>query len=446
MRRTAVSMTIAAAAGLASACLAQTGPSTLQSPYVIPSSATSGVQVISIASNGNGTLTPNETHLNLRTGTNDYRLVGIPDGLGAYVRSDDPAGTFRITCNHEIGDTTGIVRAHGNRGSFVSEWLIRASDLAVLGARDLVTATYLWNSSTTSYTLHNSANPMPAGFGRLCSADMPAPSALRFGALGTDARMHLNGEEVGAEGRAFAHIVTGPLEGTAWHLPWLGKFSWENCVASPFPQQKTIIMGADDSTPGNIYFYVGTKTNTGNDLERAGLTNGITYAVGIAGTTVTGGQNIEDRVNILGNSVSGPVSTKPFTLINLGDISGMTGAQLQSAGDTAGQMNFLRPEDAAWDPSNPRRCYFVTTDSFGNVANPGRSRIWAMDFTDILQPQLGGVITMLGDGGDPSSFAGGIISPTGLTDVKMMDNFCVTRFGQLVIQEDVGNNPRLGRQ
>jgi hypothetical protein len=68
-----------------------------------------------------------------------------------------------------------------------------------------------------------------------------------------------------------------------------------------------------------------------------------------------------------------------------------------------------------------------------------------IDFTDITQPELGGVVSMLGDGSVPSSWSGGIISTPGLTDVRMMDNMCMTKSGQLLIQEDVGNNPRLGR-
>lgn len=52
---------------------------------------------------------------------------------------------------------------------------------------------------------------------------------------------------------------------------------------------------------------------------------------------------------------------------------------------------------------------------------------------------------MLADGAVPSTLAGGYISANGLTDVRMMDNLAVSRFGQVLIQEDVGNNARLGR-
>ena len=62
--------------------IAQTaGPSTAQTPYVLP--VASGVTTTSIATNGNGVGTPDETYFNLDTNVKNYRFGGIPDGLGA---------------------------------------------------------------------------------------------------------------------------------------------------------------------------------------------------------------------------------------------------------------------------------------------------------------------------------------------------------------------------
>ncbi len=453
---------LCAASGIAASAAAQVqGPSTLQAPYVLPSSPASGVRTHSIASNGNGTSAPDETFPRLN-GAAPYRLVGIPDGAGVLRTPQDLIdGTFTIVMDQEIGATAGIVRDHGSRGAFVSQWRVRVGPgtpnfLQVLGAQDLIQGVNLWRIGT-GFETYNAASPMPAytnnvlgvgpapnfdGIGRLCSADLAPTSAYRFGSLGTDARIFLSGEEIGAPGRLFAHIVTGPEAGTSYELPSHGDYSWENAVACPVPQAKTIVIGADDSTPGNIYVYVGTKIASGNEIDRSGLNNGKVYAMKIDGTTVAGTppQNIEDRVNILGNAASGPVESKPFSMIDLGDLTNVTGAQLQTQADALGQMNFLRPEDAAWDPCNPARFYFVTTDSF-----TGNSRLWVVSFTDIAQPEVGGVITMLGDGSVPGSWAGGIVSATGATDVRMMDNFGTTSNGKLIIQEDVGNQVRLGR-
>jgi hypothetical protein len=90
------------------------GPSTLQTPYIVPSAA--GVITKSIITNGNGTSTPDEVYP--KTGGGTYRWVGIPDGLGWYDNGDN---TFTLLSNHELPGT-GIVRDHGSKGAVVSEW------------------------------------------------------------------------------------------------------------------------------------------------------------------------------------------------------------------------------------------------------------------------------------------------------------------------------------
>jgi len=442
-----VVLAMAAGCALGAPVAAQnvTGPSTLQSPYMISAIPSSGVVFYSVASNGNGVSAPNETYPRLGGGA-PYRLVGTPDGLGLFRTAQDILnGTFTVICNHELGATSGVVRDHGSTGAFVSQWTVRtnpgaANHLEVIGGRDLIQQVKLWSTATSSYATYNSATPMPSGFARFCSGDTGAVTAYRFGALGTDDRIHLNGEENGDNGRAFAHIATGAEAGTTFELPRLGDYSFENAVVCPQAQEKTIVVGTDDSTPGQVYVYVGTKQAAGNTVERAGLTNGGLYGVAVAGVTIDGsGRPVEDRVNGLGTAASGPVFSKPFTLADLGDVSSTSGAQLNTQSHAAGVVNWLRPEDGCWDKADSSRFYFATTDSFG-----GNSRLWLLDFSDISQPELGGTVTMLFDGSSPSTLAGGIVS-AGATDVRMMDNIGATGNNQVLIQEDVGNNARLGR-
>jgi hypothetical protein len=159
-----------------------------------------------------------------------YRMVGLPDGLGAFDNGD---GTFTLLMNHELGPTSGIARAHGAAGAFVSKWIIRKADLAVMHVSDLIQQVVTWNPATSSF------NPPASGvaFGRFCSADLPAPSALFDAASGRgfDGRLFFNGEEVGDEGRAVVH----GMDGTSWEAPRLGKFSWENSVPNPGTGEKT---------------------------------------------------------------------------------------------------------------------------------------------------------------------------------------------------------------
>src|ERR1044071_2041938 len=97
-----------------------TGPSSSQSPYLVRSQP--GVVTKAILTVGDS--------VNLKPdGVTSYRMVGIPDGLGAFDNGD---GTFTLLMNHEIPNTEGTARAHGNQGAFVSEWVINKSDLSVV--------------------------------------------------------------------------------------------------------------------------------------------------------------------------------------------------------------------------------------------------------------------------------------------------------------------------
>src|SRR5215218_1846206 len=114
---------------------AATGPSSSQSPYVVPSQP--GVVTKSLLTVGDS--------VNLKPDGTPYRMVGIPDGLGAYDNGD---GTFTVLMNHELGSSAGIVRAHGARGSFVSKWTIQKGSLRVLHGEDQIERLFVWNGST----------------------------------------------------------------------------------------------------------------------------------------------------------------------------------------------------------------------------------------------------------------------------------------------------------
>ncbi|OYU94536.1 MAG: hypothetical protein CFE21_16165 [Bacteroidetes bacterium B1(2017)] len=365
-----------------------------QSPYLMP--VASGVKTTAILTAGDK--------------IGNYTMAGTPDGTGAY---DNGNGTFTLLVSHEFGNTLGVNRAHGAKGAFVSKWVINKSNLNVVSGSDLIQKVNLWNG--TGYTLYNPADTSSKkAFNRFCSADLPAVSAFYNAAtgLGTQERIFMNGEEAGNEGRAFAHIVTGTNAGTTYELPYLGKFSWENSIASPVAQNKTIVVGTDDATPGQVYFYIGTKTNIGTEIEKAGLSNGRLYGVAVTGLTTE-------------VSTSIPAANTAFTLVDLGIVRDSSGAALNAKSNTLGVTNFLRPEDGHWDPSNPNDFYFVTTNA---ITAP--SRLWRLRMTDIKNPELGGTITALLDGTEGP---------------KMMDNMTIDNFGHVLLQEDVGNNVHLGK-
>lgn len=336
--------------------------------------------------------------------------MGLGDGLGAF---DNGNGTFTLLMNHEINNVTGAIRAHGSNGAFVSKWVINKNDLSFVSGSDLVKNINIWNAG--AYTTYNASNPSSkATMNRLCSADLPPISAFYNNAtgLGTKERLFMNGEESGNEGRAFAHIATGVNSGTSYELPYLGKFSWENALASPTSSDKTVVAGLDDVTGGQVYFYIGTKTNSGSEINKAGLSNGKLYGVAVSGLTTE-------------SSTSIPLPNTGFNLVDLGTVRDSSGLGLNTKSAAAGVTAFLRPEDGAWDPSNLRDFYFATTNSF-----TAPSRLWRLRFNDPLNPESGGTITAVLDGTEGP---------------KMIDNLTIDNYGHILLQEDVGNQSHLGK-
>ncbi len=59
--------------------------------------------------------------------TPDYRLAGVPDGLGAFSHPHQP-DVFEILLTHELRGNQGKVRSHGQRGAFISHWQVDTSE------------------------------------------------------------------------------------------------------------------------------------------------------------------------------------------------------------------------------------------------------------------------------------------------------------------------------
>jgi hypothetical protein len=348
-----------------------------------------------------------------------YRMAGIPDGLGAFDNGD---GTFTVLMNHEHRNTQGINRAHGNKGAFVSKWIIDKATGTVLSGHDQMKTVFLYDPATGQYV-----NASPA-FNRFCSATLGEPTAYYNPAtgLGTTERIFTDGEEF-AQGRAMAHVVS---TGQSFELAGMGNFSFENVAPSPYPQDLTIVGAQDDANrlfisegagagtqevPSEVYFYIGTKKSAGSVIDKAGLTGGILNGLKVG----TPGHYAADETAI--------TSGDRFTLASLGDVSAKDDVQLQADSIAAGVTQFRRPEDGAWDRNHPNVYYFVTTDVFG-----GDTRLWKLTFDDITHPQLGGKIEIAED--SPASKPG-----------EMFDNIDVNYNSDVIVLEDVGNNPYVGQ-
>ncbi|MCP9903796.1 esterase-like activity of phytase family protein [Cyanobium sp. BA5m-10] len=353
-------------------------------------------------------------------GNNGYRFNGIPDGIGV---TDNGDGTLRVLVTHELRETAGDVRAHGSKGAYVSDLTIDKATLAVISGKDFLASAndlFLASADGTTWT-----SGTTTAFNRFCSADLAAATAFRNGTNGYAGRIFLSGEEAGAEGRAFAHVLDGTDAGKVYEVASLGNLSFENVVANPIAQDKTVVVSLDDtSTNGQVYVYVGNKATTGNAVQQAGLAGGITYGVRVNSTGTTNtevGDLASPNATGLGLNGSG-VGT--FELVNLGDVKAKTGAELNTESIAAGVTNWLRPEDGAWSKDG-KSFYFVTT-----ATSTSASRLWALEFTNPANPELGGTVKMLLNGSEGQ---------------VMLDNMTVADDGSILLQEDPGNNARLAK-
>lgn len=404
------------------------GPSSSRTPYLVPGAPNSGVvrNITSIV-----------TTLDLvpLTGSpaTPFEICGILDGLGAYDNGD---GTVTVLANHEINTPVGAIRRHGARGTFVTEMVVDKQTLAVVSAQDLI-HTFVDLAGVD----RNVANGNPLAMGRFCSSDLPEATAFFNAAsgLGTSERLYLTGEEGPSTGYAVAVVSTGPNKGKGYVLP---KFNvatsgvggtavggWENMLASPFAQDLTVVASTNDGGSGTmnntVNVYVGQKQATGNEVERAGLMGGTSYFVEVVG-------NPTEIVN---------------TTTRATNITSGTRFNLVAFSATSTGTRFSRPEDGAWDPTNPRDFYFVTTDRLDTTTNTGlnqtigasgavqtgMSRLWRMRFDDITNPLSGGVIDLVIDGRKNNQ------------KVNMLDNMAVGGDGMVYLTEDPGNSTYLGK-
>ena len=385
------------------------GPTSSHTPYVVPTAP--GWETIALISVGDG------------AEENGHVMVGIPDGLGA-LAGKFQAGRYvadhaymTVLMNHEIAAGLGVVRAHGQNGAFVSQWTIHLNTLQVKWGEDLIQDVYTWDAALNQHVFTPAVQ-----FGRFCSADLPSFTAFYNPDTGKgfDGRLFMNGEEI-PEGRSFAHVITGDAKGTSYQLAHLGRFQWENSLAHPNAGDRTIVIGNDDSIPGQLYVYVGDKRTTGNPAERAGLVGGALYGIRVT----NGGSNYLNGPVTRENN--GPI-TGTFVLQNVSDAATSSEAVLQAASVVRGITEFAKPEDGAWDTQDSRSFYFVVTGA--SIDGQGQSaRLYKLTFDSLVNP-TGGTIQLVVDRAS--------LTP-GQPLFSQFDNMTVAGDGSVLLQEDPGN-------
>lgn len=420
----AVAVLVTSATPASAATSVGRGPSTVTDPYVLP--VADGVHVRSL-------LTVNDAG----SAGNGYEMVGIPDGLGATLEGD----TVVAFMNHELRDTQGIVRRHGQRGAFASRLEIDPGTLAVTHGSDLVdpgVTFYDYPSATyvTSGARFADGSLQDATFGRWCSSTLSDPGLFWSDSMrvGYQGQLYFGNEEDGDVGRVFG-VTT---DGTAQALPRLGLFQWENTVPAANKHETTLVMGQEDGPgPGvgpregsQLWVYVGTKQNAGNAFDRAGLTNGLDYVVDAANPAVT-----DDP------SWRATYGTGVPAAVTLSEVPWNQSGLAQNIEAKSEGLSLDRIEDGFWDPNRPNDFYFLTTEGGDTSTTFPYPRdgggLWRLSFRNIEKPEKGATLTLLLDGGEE-------IGP-GEPKMNKPDNMGMDRHGNLLIQEDPGNNAHLAR-
>lgn len=378
------------------------------------------------------------------------QFPGVPDGIGVLRDGKNAV----ILVGHELSASSpvaaGLSRANGAASaSTVSALNLDTTTKSVTAARDLLSSVVWYDYSTKSASATPTA---PAGaaakdeygtpnhskaLNRFCSSHVTQPGELSYRVKGKDGSFtkygytgaaYFTGEEGGDESRGFVMNTDGQLV----QLPKLGLAAWENFLLNPDSGRATVVMGNEDgaATDSQLFMYVGQKETSGQWYEKAGLTNGQLY---VASVNDIGSDN--DFRKSIGKGTATMVSFKPINT----DVNGKEqNLQARSLG-----TEFARVEDGAWDPNNPNVYYFVTTESnkdksatAPNPATPTVSRdggaLWRMTFADVRNPLAGATLTMLLNG-------------TELPYLSKPDNIEVDGFGNVLIQEDPGNNDQVAR-
>jgi hypothetical protein len=325
----------------------------------------------------------------------EYRMVGIPDGLGAHPNGD---GTSTLFMNHELGFTAQsepVVGGPKNRGAIVSQWILDADGDPVAGKRAY---DQIFDENTLlgpAPVVGNEAQ-MPRQLARFCSGFLAGPADA------FDRPIYLTNEESsGAEtfdGKGGQSVAI--FDGELHTLPKLGRFPKENTNVQPRRDIRTVILPTEDgpaTLDNQLYMYVGTKDRSDDAtvLARNGLDNGKLYVF----------RSLDPDRNSERTFTSGSVAGK---WVEIPDAEALTDTQLEAASDAVGAMTFVRPEDGAFNPNNPDEFFFDTTGSSSGaddgVNELGRLYSLRLNPSDPLKPATLSVVynadTVVAAGGD----------------------------------------------
>ncbi len=359
-RRRTISLALLVATGFAVAATAAFA-TTLVKPYVVAVGGEYDVRALFSV----------DDRVPVLNGSGQYRMVGIPDGLGAHSNGN---GTSTLYMNHELPAFTRPPAPPGpivsepyvggpkNRGAIVSQFILDEDGDPIAGRRAY---DRIFNENTfvgPAPTVDNTTR----AFSRFCSGSIAGPPD------GFDRWIYFANEEEGTPANSFdgkGGLAVAIVDNNLYTLPKLGRFAWENTLVQPNQGKRTVIMGMEDGPaaldPGvensQVYMYVGKKDHRAGAgvLRRNGLDNGELYVL------VPSDASKSSEASF----TSGTIDIEWKLIPDAGEL---TAVQLEAASDAAGALRFARPEDGAFNKRNRNNFLFVTTGGAAGVNELGR--------------------------------------------------------------------------
>lgn len=285
-----------------------------------------------------------------------FQMVGIPDGLGAYPINQWTVGLYM---NHELQNTAlsrPIIGEAKVKGAFVSHWKLDRTRRGVLSG-DLA-FNQVYNESTPVGPIAREDNSS-VPFVRFCSGNIAGARE------GFDRWIYFAGEEsetgtFDARGGSAVAI----FDNIAHVLPGMGHLPWENLLPMPRVDtglyvNKTVIMLMEDGPASSpycgLFLYVGTKNkNSADPLVKNGLVGGQFYVL----------RSLDEDYNSEPDFY-GEGSVVDCEWVRIPSIGAKTYTQLKDAAIAQDFFRFSRPEDGAWSKTSKHDFYFVTTGGDG---------------------------------------------------------------------------------
>ncbi len=285
-----------------------------------------------------------------------FQLVGIPDGMGAHQL---PGGRVALFMNHEFvanAQSKPIVGGPTYVGAIVSRIVLSKEANVLSGdiAYDVVVDRELDQTFPVA-TVENGRK----GFGRFCSG------SLAWKEAGFDRPFYFCGEESDTQppfgspaavydGKGGLGVVI--FDRQLHTMPWIGRFAWENTLVRPDAGKYTVLMGMEDgpnTTDNQLYMWVGVKDKKASEpLAKNGMArqSGKLYVL------------IPDDPTQISEAV---VTSGSFNAhwVAIDNAEALTDVELEAASDALGAFGFVRIEDGAFDKKDANTFYFVTTGS-----------------------------------------------------------------------------------